>query len=442
MFSAFRAHHGRMRRLMALAVAAVLITLSTPAHAEPHTTVRYPSGSSATVFKGLAFDTCTAPSIASLKAWLASPYRAVGIYIGGETRTCKQPELSSAWTRQATSMGWKLLPIYKGRQPWCGARERDLKITAAGATTEGTAAGRDAVREAKLIGIRPGSAVYLDIEHYNASDSACRTAVLQFVSAYVKEMHRLGYLAGVYAHLNSGAKHLSAVYGSTTYARPDALWIARWDGNKALTGWAGIPDAQWANQQRAKQFQGDHLETHGGVTINIDSNSLNTPVATVAQGYKVVGTSSLNARSGPSTSYPVVKTWANGSSLAVMCQGRGQKVAATVVWNRLTDGSWVTDHYVSTPSSTSWSKPLPRCLYPFQTTSVDGLTMRTGPGASFSSSGRITYGSLAWVECQRLGSTVGPTRVWDRLHNGRWVTDRYVATPSSTGFSAPIPRCF
>ena len=96
----------------------------------------------------------------------------------------------------------------------------------------------------------PGSAIYGDMEHYSAGDAACRTAVLTYVSAWTKELHRLGYLAGMYANLSSGAKHLSEAYASTAYARPDALWIARWDGSPALTGWAGIPNTQWANHQR------------------------------------------------------------------------------------------------------------------------------------------------------------------------------------------------
>jgi hypothetical protein len=36
---------------------------------------------------------------------------------------------------------------------------------------------------------------------------------------------------------------------------------------------------------------------------------------------------------------------------------------------------------------------------------------------------------------------VGTTRVWDKLTNGRWVSDHYVASPSSTGYSKPVPRC-
>jgi len=55
--------------------------------------------------------------------------------------------------------------------------------------------------------------------------------------------------------------------------------------------------------------------------------------------------------------------------------------------------------------------------------------------------GSLPSGALAWVVCQRLGSKVGTTSVWDRLDDGSWVTDYYVATPSKTTFSRPAYRC-
>ena len=51
-----------------------------PATAEPETPVTYPSGSSANRVSGLGFDTCSAPSLAALKAWKGtSPYSVVNI---------------------------------------------------------------------------------------------------------------------------------------------------------------------------------------------------------------------------------------------------------------------------------------------------------------------------------------------------------------------------
>ena len=47
------------------------------------------------VFIGLGFDACTAPSTRTMAAWGSSPYRAVGVYIGGLNRGCSQPNLTA-----------------------------------------------------------------------------------------------------------------------------------------------------------------------------------------------------------------------------------------------------------------------------------------------------------------------------------------------------------
>ena len=100
----------------------------------------------------------------------------------------------------------------------------------------------------------------------------------------------------MYANLFSGAKHLSEAYVAPDYARPDVLWMARWDGISTLTDWAGIPNVQWSNHQRGKQYRGDHDETYGGVKINIDSDRFDAPVATVGYAYQVTSSANLNGQ--------------------------------------------------------------------------------------------------------------------------------------------------
>jgi uncharacterized protein YraI len=246
----------------------------------------------------------------------------------------------------------------------------------------------------------------------------------------------------VYVHQDSGLRDLSDSYNSTTYARPDAVWVARWDGSTSLTNFSTAPNSHWAVYQRAKQYRGDHNETWGGVTINIDSNAIKAPVATVARTYKVTSASGLNARTGPSSSYAVSRTHTSGASLAVVCQATGQKVGTTKVWNRLSGGLWVSDYYVSTPSRTGFTSALPRCHYPGQVT-ASSLNARTGPGTSYSTTGSpLPRGALAAVMCQKSGSKVGTTSVWNKLRDGRWVSDYYVSNRSNTSWSAPVPRCF
>jgi hypothetical protein len=252
---------------------------ASPAAAEPATTVAHPAKATATLYSGLAFDTCTAPPLSTIKAWGASPYRAIGVYVSGVNRSCRQPQLTASWVTEVSKLKWRLIPIHKGLQPPCGGKPTDQKIRPSQATSQGTAEADDAVDEAKALGMLPGSALYNDIEHYSPTRATCRTAVLEFLSGWTRQLHRLGYVSGVYANLSSGAPHLSAVYTSPSYARPDALWIARYDRDSSLTGWTGISDSRWAVHQRAKQYRGDHHETYGGVTVNIDNNRFDAPVA-------------------------------------------------------------------------------------------------------------------------------------------------------------------
>jgi uncharacterized protein YraI len=419
--------------------ALLLVLVASPALANPATAARYQPGASATSYAGQAFDTCTAPPLTAIAAWSASPYRAVGVYIGGLDRTCSQPELTASWVASVSGLGWRLLPVYKGMQAPCGSSAH--KITSARAGSQGSTAADDAVRQATSLGMLSGSAIYYDMENYPLGQAACRAAVLAFLSSWTTEVHRLGYVSGVYAQLYSGAADLTGVFGSATVARPDALWIARYDGATALSGWAGIPDSYWSQQQRAKQYQGGHDESYGGVTLNIDSDQVSAPVATVARPYRVTSTTPLSARRGPGTSYHVTRTYAPGAALRVTCQASGQRVGSTKVWDKLATGRYVPDYYVSTRSDTGYSPPLQHCTYPYQVTAAGGVTKRRGPSRSYRRAGQLPAGALARVTCQRAGARVGSTAVWDRLAGGQWVTDYYLSSPSKRSYSPPVPRC-
>ncbi len=420
---------------------ALTVWTATSAAAEPATTVSYPTNASATRLTGYAFDTCAAPTVATMQAWkIASPYQGVGVYIGGVSRSCAQPNLTASWVTASSLQGWRIIPIYVGYQAPCTRRSNTTKFTSISAATLGIADAADAVLQAQALGMLPGSAIYGDMEHYTAGDSACRAAVLTYVSAWTKELHRLGYLAGIYANMSSGARHLSEAYASPAYARPDALWLARWNNDPALTGWPSIPNTQWSNHQRGKQYRGDHDETYGGVTINIDSDHFDAPVATVGYRYQITSSAHLNGRSGPKTSNRIVKIYGPGTTVSVVCQTKGSAVGTTSVWNKLDDGNYVSDYYVSTPSKTTYSARLPRCTYPFQVTTTT-LNKRTGPGSSYAKSGSLSSGALGWVICQRSGTEVGTTSVWDKLDDGTYVSDYYLATPSKRSRSPSIARC-
>ena len=87
---------------LVLGVGAAL-ALAPAVGAEPATPVVYPAGSSATLVIEPGFDTCTAPSLAALAAWQASPFDTVNIYFGGANRGCAQPNLTAGWVSDASA---------------------------------------------------------------------------------------------------------------------------------------------------------------------------------------------------------------------------------------------------------------------------------------------------------------------------------------------------
>jgi hypothetical protein len=215
---------------------------------------------------GKGFDTCTAPSLAAMRAWRGS-FSVSNIYIGGAARGCAQPRLTRAWVKSVRGMGYRLVPTYVGLQAPCG-RYRTA-FTARNAAVEGRRAAVDAVRRAKALGIPHSKPIYFDMEAYRRGDASCRDAVMTFLHNWTRQMKAERYVPGVYSSVGSAVRDLVLAKGIT---RPSAIWFAHWDGSPRLYGHPHIPDALWHPHRRIKQYRGGHRETHGGVTINIDSN--------------------------------------------------------------------------------------------------------------------------------------------------------------------------
>jgi len=224
------------------------------------------------VFTGSGFDSCAAPGAGAMTKWLASSYRAVGIYIGGVNRACAQANLTPSWLTGIVSQGWHYFPIYPGLQSSCVLASGDATISTAHAAAEGKAAADDAAAQAASLGIGRGTPLSFDMEAYAP---ACNSQVTTFLSAWDAELHVRGYSAGIYeSFTNIGA--LVSAAGSIT--EPDVIYYADWDG-KATTRSPYMPANMWTNHARIHQYQGGHLETHGGATIDIDSDQLDVSLS-------------------------------------------------------------------------------------------------------------------------------------------------------------------
>ncbi len=240
-------------------------------------------------FTGYGFDQCHAPDQRAMNRWLNySPFLAVGIYISGNSRACRdQPNLTPTWIATQLRKGWRLLPITLGPQASCQPRfpryDDDPKINPQRGTNgnydkaraQGTAEATKTVGDAQALGIVPGSTLWYDLEGFDATKRDCRESALAFLSAWTDQLHALGYVSGVYSSAGSGIKMLdqARIERPTKFTLPDMIWIARWD-LKANTSTSYIADDGWLPGRRMKQYQGGHDETWGGVRINIDRNYL------------------------------------------------------------------------------------------------------------------------------------------------------------------------
>ena len=193
-----------------------------------------------------------------------------------QPRLPRRQPLRDRGCRRPWRCGWSLLPLYVGLQAPCVGQSglQRISTNAATAATQGGAAADDAVAQATAFGLPSGSPLYFDMEGYKANDAACTRSVQSFVTAWTNELHALGYVAGVYGSAASTIRDIAALGN----AKPDAAWIANWNGVESVFGDPYVSDTLWANHQRVHQYKGGHKETWGGVTINIDSNVVDGPV--------------------------------------------------------------------------------------------------------------------------------------------------------------------
>jgi hypothetical protein len=256
---------GRRRAILIEPATAGASRSALPAPVSP----RAGASASAAVFTGLGFDACSAPSTKTMAAWTSSPYRAIGVYIGGINRACSQPNLTASWVAAETAAGWHLIPTYVGLQAPGSACCATLNSSQASA--QGAAAALDAVAQASAVAMGPGSPIYFDMEAYNPSSSTT-AATLTFLEAWTNKLHSLGYVSGVYSSSGSGIADLADVVGSG-YVEPDDLWIANWNNQKSTID-SVVPSNAWTAHQRIHQYAGGHPETYGGMTIDIDNDYL------------------------------------------------------------------------------------------------------------------------------------------------------------------------
>jgi hypothetical protein len=240
-----------------------------------------------TDFTGLGFDACAAPSAGAMSAWkAASPYSAVGVYFGGATRTCSQPNLTAGWVSQQAAAGWRFLMLYPGLQ----APGNSCGCATFSTASQGSDAADDAADIAASLGFPAGSTLTYDMESYSSGSAL----PLAFEAAWTNELHARGYRSGVYGSMGSTIGDLVNNYSSS--AMPDIIDFANPNGSSNLSDPA-IPSGDWADHQRVHQYTGGHTETYGSVQIDIDADSFDVQLGSPTPS-RLVGSQGLAPNSG------------------------------------------------------------------------------------------------------------------------------------------------
>ncbi len=337
---------------------------------------------------GEGFDAAQAPPTSTIRAWSASPYRAVNMYFAGSQRYhTDQSELSSSWVTTVLANGWTIIPTDVDLQAPCASTTKQKMSTSpTTALAQGSAAASLAIDDPDpsatsltQLGLPTGVPAYIDIESYSvpSGNTTCVPAVLAFVRGWIDTLHEAGYLAGLYATPTSGIKDVIAAHeADNMYPEPDAIWFARYDGNDSVDN-PNIP-AGYLAHHRIHQYQNSTAYTFGGLSLTIDKDAMDGDViaatsVTLPTGPPYVYAAAVPAgqqlteRAGPSNSTAATGTYSDADPLAIECQTIAPDgdpagvVHGDAVWDRLTDNNYVSDLFTTTTGGIGFSAGIPRC---------------------------------------------------------------------------------
>jgi hypothetical protein len=147
----------------------------------------------------------------------------------------------------------------------------------------------------------------------------------------------------------------------------DGAW---WGGHVAYVmavdgaGNATVEEYNWSNYLRYGQRTARaprYIHFVGAAAVR--PVSLPPPAAPAQPaGHPYRTTDFVRQRSGPGTGFRSLGVLPPGQRITVVCQVRSTSVIhGTGIWDRLSDGSYVTDYYTSTPAFNNYSPGLSHC---------------------------------------------------------------------------------
>lgn len=248
-----------------------------------------------TAFSGKGFDVCNAPSDAQMDDWYAhSPYRGVGVYIGGSGYLCKTPDSPSGgytaeWVQHQAAAGWAMWALYAGKQG------PDLIAPGADPAAMGAADAADAVKQMQALTFGDDATIFVDLEpyHEDATAAAVNTYLKSFAAAVAQSNTANGtkFKVGLYGTSSDHKAGHSAIGDAAAdpvlRTQLAAVGIAGYTDDQAnfnaTTNDAYLDPALWAKHQRIHQYMAEVPRTFGSTALTVDEDQVDlAPTSHVA----------------------------------------------------------------------------------------------------------------------------------------------------------------
>jgi surface antigen len=167
----------------------------------------------------------------------------------------------------------------------------------------------------------------------------------------------------------------AASIGYVVDSHPSVGSVAVWHGGEDGAWWGGhvayvmavdaagnatVEEYNWSNYLRYGQRT---TKAHRYIHFVAVTQPVSYPGPKPAPvGHPFRTTDVVRQRSGPGTGYRTLGTLPAGQRIMIVCQVRsGSVVRGTAIWDRLSDGTYITDYYTTTPAFNRISPGLSAC---------------------------------------------------------------------------------